>query len=162
MNGKSYAYSGQDVKSAEDARTRALNRISVLETQLRNSGVANSSSIANAARAGLVAYKNGGYVDFTGPAWVDGTPGKPEYMLNAGQTKLMESLVAALETTVRVPKMPAFNTDMLKGAAAGYTFNGGINIEVDSLATDDDYETIAEKVKQSIVEAMTHGKSIGY
>jgi hypothetical protein len=28
-------------------------------------------------------YKKGGIVDFTGPAWVDGTPGNPEAFLNA-------------------------------------------------------------------------------
>jgi hypothetical protein len=30
-----------------------------------------------------VAYKTGGLADFTGPAWLDGTKSKPEYVLNA-------------------------------------------------------------------------------
>jgi hypothetical protein len=28
-------------------------------------------------------FKTGGLADFTGPAWLDGTPSKPEYILNA-------------------------------------------------------------------------------
>jgi len=34
-------------------------------------------------------YKTGGLVDYTGPAWVDGTPSKPELMLNADDTENM-------------------------------------------------------------------------
>jgi peptidoglycan hydrolase-like protein with peptidoglycan-binding domain len=31
----------------------------------------------------LSSYKTGGLADFTGPAWLDGTKSKPEYILNA-------------------------------------------------------------------------------
>jgi hypothetical protein len=31
----------------------------------------------------LRGYKTGGLADFTGPAWLDGTPSKPEYILDA-------------------------------------------------------------------------------
>ena len=31
-------------------------------------------------------FKNGGIVDYTGPAWVDGSKHSPEYVLNAKQT----------------------------------------------------------------------------
>lgn len=111
----------------------------------------------------LGVYKNGGYVNYTGPAWVDGTKGSPEYMLNASQTKMMESLIAALEMRVKVPTMPAFDSSMFAANNTnGYTFNGGITIQVDSLADDADYDEIAEKVKESIVDAMTRGKAIGY
>ena len=41
------------------------------------------------ARRGVKAYKNGGLVDFTGPAWLDGTKSKPEMVLNAEQTKML-------------------------------------------------------------------------
>jgi len=34
----------------------------------------------------LSGYASGGLVDYTGPAWVDGTPNKPELMLNAADT----------------------------------------------------------------------------
>jgi hypothetical protein len=31
----------------------------------------------------MSAFKTGGLADFTGPAWLDGTKSKPEYILNA-------------------------------------------------------------------------------
>ena len=37
-------------------------------------------------------YASGGYVDYTGPAWVDGTPGHPEAFLNAEDTRNFEQL----------------------------------------------------------------------
>jgi hypothetical protein len=33
-------------------------------------------------KLGLPPYKTGGLVDFTGPAWLDGTKSKPEIVLN--------------------------------------------------------------------------------
>lgn len=38
-------------------------------------------------------YKEGGLVDFTGPAWVDGTKSKPEAFLSADDTKLLKSSI---------------------------------------------------------------------
>jgi hypothetical protein len=45
----------------------------------------------------LNSYKTGGLADFTGPAWLDGTKSRPEYVLNADQTKRFFSLVDVLE-----------------------------------------------------------------
>jgi hypothetical protein len=45
----------------------------------------------------LNSYKTGGLADFTGPAWLDGTPSKPEYVLNAAQTERFFSLIDILE-----------------------------------------------------------------
>ena len=45
----------------------------------------------------LNSYKTGGLADFTGPAWLDGTPSKPEYVLNSAQTERFFSLVDVLE-----------------------------------------------------------------
>lgn len=38
-------------------------------------------------------YANGGLVDYTGPAWVDGTKEKPEAFLNAEDTRLLKSKI---------------------------------------------------------------------
>lgn len=38
-------------------------------------------------RYGYSAFATGGLADFTGPAWLDGTKSKPEYVLNAEQTE---------------------------------------------------------------------------
>ena len=44
----------------------------------------------------LKEYKTGGSIDFTGPAWVDGTPSSPEYILNARQTDQMFDAIEAV------------------------------------------------------------------
>ena len=41
------------------------------------------------------AYETGGLVDYTGPAWVDGTESEPELMLNASDT---QNMLAAVQT----------------------------------------------------------------
>jgi hypothetical protein len=38
-------------------------------------------------------YEEGGLADFTGPAWLDGTKAKPEYILNAKDTEKMFNAV---------------------------------------------------------------------
>ena len=44
-------------------------------------------------------FKNGGLIDFTGPAWVDGSPKKPEGILNADQTNFLRNeLIDSLES----------------------------------------------------------------
>ena len=43
-------------------------------------------------------YKTGGIVDYTGLAWLDGTPSKPEYVLNAEQTQGFLRLINLLES----------------------------------------------------------------
>jgi hypothetical protein len=39
------------------------------------------------------AFKTGGLVDFTGPAWVDGTKSKPEAFLSASDTAMLKSKI---------------------------------------------------------------------
>lgn len=43
-------------------------------------------------------YAQGGYVDYTGPAWVDGTKSHPEAFLSAYQTKQIGALAGALDS----------------------------------------------------------------
>ena len=38
-------------------------------------------------------YAEGGLVNYTGPAWVDGSPDKPEYVLNPDQTRAMAAVL---------------------------------------------------------------------
>jgi hypothetical protein len=55
------------------------------------------NSLKNKYLAALRKYKTGGIADFTGPAWLDGTPSKPEYVLNSAQTERFFSLIDVLE-----------------------------------------------------------------
>ena len=46
----------------------------------------------------LYSYKTGGLADFTGAAWLDGTPNKPELVLNAQDTENFIALKDTLRT----------------------------------------------------------------
>ena len=47
------------------------------------------TTVENEAGETYNVYKTGGLIDYTGPAWVDGTPGKPELVLNSEDTANM-------------------------------------------------------------------------
>ena len=88
-------------------------------------------------------YKTGGLADFTGPAWLDGTKSKPEYILNADQTKAFFNLVDVLGS--------------LQSGNSKATQNNGdtsfdIDINVESISNDYDVEQLANKVKSLINE----------
>ena len=93
-------------------------------------------------------YKQGGLADYTGPAWLDGTPSKPELVLNSTDTK---NLIALKDVLSKV----------MKGSLTTTTENQGdilyeININVDKIEKDYDVDQVVDKVKKEIV------KSAGY
>ena len=92
-------------------------------------------------------YETGGLADYTGPAWLDGTPSKPEIVLNATDTKNFIQLRDILSS---VMKGGAFDSPVY--AEAGDT-NFEININVDHIANDYDVDRIADRVKKQIVES---------
>ena len=89
-------------------------------------------------------FKTGGIADFTGPAWLDGTPSKPELVLNATDTRnflaLRDVLSKALSSTNSVTNS--------YGGDAMYE----ININVDHLSSDYDVDKVVEKVKKEITK----------
>lgn len=89
-------------------------------------------------------YASGGLVDYTGPAWVDGTPGKPEAFLNANQTAMIAAFTSNLAKMIS-GKFPS--TDMDAGS------NCEINIEIGSIGADYDIDQAINKVKQEIVNS---------
>ena len=97
----------------------------------------------------LKEYKVGGIADFTGPAWLDGTKSRPEYVLNAAQTERFFSLVDVLEK---------FNQNKVDTKTNG---NGGdnhfdIKINVDKLESDYDVEQLAAKIRKMLYEDATY------
>ena len=86
-------------------------------------------------------YKTGGLADFTGPAWLDGTKSRPEYVLNATQTKSFFELVDVLED---LKHTPARNSE--KNGDITYD----IDINVESISNDYDVEQMADKIKSLI------------
>lgn len=62
-------------------------------------------------KSDVKAYKTGGLVDYTGLAQLDGTPSKPEYVLNSEQTKSFLELNETLKD-IDVKKLLGINTAM--------------------------------------------------
>lgn len=88
----------------------------------------------------LFAYKTGGIADFTGPAWLDGTPSKPELILNARDTENFIQLKNVLSDLM---------SDSVNAGNGGDNYYE-IHIEVDEIANDYDVEKLATKVKKII------------
>ncbi len=89
-------------------------------------------------------YASGGLVNYTGPAWVDGTPGKPEAFLNANQTAMIAAFTSNLAKMIS-GKFPSSNVE------AGS--NCEINIDIGSIGADYDIDQAINKVKQEIVNS---------
>ena len=89
-------------------------------------------------------YKTGGLADYTGPAWLDGTPSKPELVLNATDTKnflaLRDVLSSAMKSTSTVSN--SYGGDIMYE----------INVNVDHLNNDYDVDKVVEKVKKEITK----------
>lgn len=90
-------------------------------------------------------FATGGLADFTGPAWLDGTPTRPEMVLNPQDTANFIVLKDIL-------------SDILVGASstASATKSGDnyydIAINVDSISDDYDVEQMADKVRDMIYQ----------
>ena len=89
-------------------------------------------------------YQTGGLADFTGPAWLDGTKSRPEYVLSASQTEAFFSLVDVLESL-------KFNSPKTAQNSGDSSFD--IDINVESIGSDYDVERMAEKIKGLIVDS---------
>lgn len=100
----------------------------------------------------LTAYKKGGYVNFTGPAWVDGTNSSPEAFLNAKQTALFETLRDALV------KMPNINSG--DGETGDNITIENLTIDVKELADTDSIDKVVKTVKDSIYRDATSGNNM--
>jgi hypothetical protein len=99
------------------------------------------SSVATAFKKHLNKYETGGLADFTGPAWLDGTKSKPEYVLNADQTERFFALVDVLE---------GFNDKATDKKSGDNYFN--IQIDVEKLENDYDVEQMANKIRRMIAD----------
>ena len=106
-------------------------------------------------------YKKGGIADFTGPAWLDGTPQDPERILSPYQTKLFETMVHALEQMDKLYVPSMSNYSGLESTGANPVSVGDIIVNVDNLDTDDDYEELARKVGEVLMEEIGRTAVVG-
>lgn len=93
-------------------------------------------------------YKTGGLADYTGPAWLDGTPSKPELVLNPTDTKnflaLRDVLSSAMKSTSAVTN--SYGGDVMYD----------INIHVDKIEKDYDVDRVVDKVKKEITKGASY------
>lgn len=108
-----------------------------------------------------VGYASGGLADYAGLAWLDGSPELPERVLSPFQTKLFETMVQALEQMSRVSVSSMPNLAGIQGAAGNPVSVGDIIVNVDNLDTDDDYETMAERVSDILTERIGRTSVVG-
>ena len=104
---------------------------------------------------GVKQFKTGGLADFTGPAWLDGTPSKPELVLNSTETK---NFVALKDVLSEATKRGIFNHDEADNSG---DINLDIDINVDKIDSDYDVDQIANRVKKIIIkEAKTRNVTV--
>ena len=120
------------------------------------------ASIMDVARgiAGAPEYKgpkfaSGGLVDFTGPAWVDGTKLHPESFLDAYDTESLRMMMDSFNYIRKSPYMTNVDT-----SSYGDTYNvGDINVTINQaeLKDDADYEKVAQRVGQVFTKELQKG-----
>ena len=94
-------------------------------------------------------FAKGGYVDYTGPAWVDGTPTKPEAFLSAADTARFEELKVALQGYKGISRE-------LNNEPSQVTYE--ININVDELGEDYTVADLREEIENEIYKISTQNK----
>lgn len=150
------------VDAFNSAKTDALSHWNKYKSEYGVSEVIrllNASTVTNPG-AYIKQFAIGGLANFTGPAWLDGTPSAPERILSPYQTELFEDMIKTLHSIkVNAVSMPKISYDQT-GSTSAFTF-GDIIINVDKLDSDADYEYIAERVKEQMMDSVGRGASVG-
>ena len=95
-------------------------------------------------------YAQGGLNKKTGPAWLDGTPTKPELVLNAQDTKNFIALKDILSGVMR--SISHTDTSNIYNSPTNFE----INVNVEKIASDYDVDKLTERIKRNIVKDATY------
>ena len=108
------------------------------------------------------AYKEGGLNTTTGLAWLDGTKSRPERILSGYQTELFEDLLSTLHEIRRfnISGLSGYKAPSLNGSAGGMNIDS-VQINVNRLESDQDYDEMAERVCEVIKEKMVQTMPVG-
>ena len=150
--------------SPEEAEKAARSKINSICRELSGSS---SSMIGEWARSFYSkikgrAYAKGGLNQATGLAWLDGTKAKPERVLSPYQTELFEDLLKTLHAirTVQVPQ--AVVRPQLPETVQNQPLTiESITVNVERLEKEADYDTMAERVGEKIMERAMRGMAVG-
>ena len=158
--GKTYAKKGFNTKdeaqkAMEDRVTKEVRALTPA------SGASYMGEAIRAIQKGATVYAKGGLAYNTGLAWLDGTRQDPERVLSPYQTKLFDTMVQALDSIskISIPSMPNFG-NMQTGSSNSVSV-GDIIVNVDNLDTDDDYEELADKVSEVLMERIGRTTVVG-
>lgn len=93
-------------------------------------------------------FADGGLVNYTGPAWVDGSYSKPEAFLSAEDTARIGEAAKILADLPWLGSNPTQNITNNRGGDVAVE----INLNIDKLTSDVDVDNMIERVKQEIVD----------
>jgi hypothetical protein len=96
----------------------------------------------------IPAFAKGGLVNFTGPAWVDGSKAHPEAFLDATDTKLIAQLVQALHHGGIHTKLDA------DGSAVGAIVIENLNITTNELNNEQDFRSSGHAFADEFAKAI--------
>ena len=123
----------------------------------KDNGLLFLSGTASKKGYDLIKYAKGGMVDYTGPAWVDGTKSRPEAFLNADDTKRIGE-AAKLLSDLPLLDNPRTQTNEISNTNVGDT-TFEIHINVENISSDYDVDQAVERVKQDIADAAQYAGS---
>ena len=90
-------------------------------------------------------YATGGLANYTGPAWLDGSPSEPEYVLNARQTdaflKLAEVLPSMMGSGVGI-ETTTFGSNYIN-----------LSVNLDSVSPDYDVDRMVDLLKDKLYDS---------
>lgn len=101
------------------------------------------------------AYAKGGLVNYTGPAWVDGTPAEPEAFLSSKDTSNIAALTNVLDNIVSIPSPRATTIPQSAGSTTYH-----IEINVEELGEDYTVDNLYDDMEKKILDAASKGKVI--
>lgn len=124
----------------------------------KNSGY---TTDANRYSSKVTKYASGGVASTTGIAWLDGSLQEPERVLSPYQTKLFDSMVEALQNIDKIAIPGMSNLGNIQSTGSNPVSVGDIIVNVDNLDTDDDYEELAQKVSEVLMDRIGKTSVIG-
>ena len=122
-------------------------------------GYVSASYITTSDKKKLPAFASGGLVDFTGPAWVDGTKSKPEAFLSASDTAMLKSKIfsnsdGSLKSLVAALEEITSNTARHGGVSTEQIViqNAQVNIQPGTISNDYDARRAGEMALEEMVK----------
>lgn len=138
------AYKQQRAKTREQLDNASENLQNTISKIMTNLGIS--------VEKPKMQFASGGLVDFTGPAWVDGTKTRPESFLDATDTENVRAMLDALNYVQTMPMLSPSEKFFGNSSTVG-----DINIVINQaeLKSDADYDEVARRVGQAFTKQLS-------